>query len=314
MICTTSYRLLDKYAVDDLYFPFCGAQALLNGLDPYEVCKIIWEGRIYPSNPLTTVIAVLPFAHFDYGGKIILWSSFSFYLAFGLLKDGQYWRLLTFISSAYIVAFTTFQWSPLFLAIAFLPSLLPLTLVKPHIGLPVILTHINRRRLLGILIFLLITLVIYPDWPVQWLKSATKYDGYIPLLTLPLGPVMVLSLIAWRNPKSRYLFFLAAVPQRGFYDLLLAWYIPQTAKQMIFLLISSWVAFFLFQYYSYATILVLVYIAALITTVKWQSIQQTHRHITLFVNSNLTKSGENYKCSKPIPAKQKPSDIRETTE
>src|SRR5438093_1099062 len=96
LVLSVVYRLSTVEPVNDLYFPFCGAKALLHSIDPYGGrCLIEWKGVIYPPNPMTTIFAAVPFmVAFGAGwGALLLWSSFTGLLVFGLLCDGQWWRL-----------------------------------------------------------------------------------------------------------------------------------------------------------------------------------------------------------------------------
>ncbi|GAB4129026.1 MAG: hypothetical protein Fur005_38020 [Roseiflexaceae bacterium] len=72
------YEATDSYPTNALYFPFCAATAMMDGVDPYgAACLIIAEGVVYPPNPLTTAIAVFPFAPLGYPGTILIWSLFT---------------------------------------------------------------------------------------------------------------------------------------------------------------------------------------------------------------------------------------------
>lgn len=236
------YEIIAHEPINDLFFPICGARALLSNLDPYGgACLIIWKGYVFPPNPLTTILIAVPFSYLGLVGALLLWSTLTGILVFGLLKDSQYWRLITLLSAPYWHAFLTRQWSPLILGLAFLPSLLPLALVKPQIGFPVIMTNLTRKRLVACFIFLAITFLIDPTWPLRWYPQIKTYDGYIPLLTIPFGIFLAFLIFRWKDIKPRFLLLMSIVPQRGLYDLLPLWYLPQTKYQMILLTIFSWI-------------------------------------------------------------------------
>ena len=132
---------------------------LLAGRDPYG-----YSTSVEPmSYPLTAGIVTLPFAPFTpiIAGGLFFGCS-SALLAFGLTHHGEWWRLMTFLSYPYWMALHTVQWSPLLLAIAFLPTLLPITLAKPHIGLPIALTHLTPRRALACGVLGVVSLVLLP--------------------------------------------------------------------------------------------------------------------------------------------------------
>lgn len=82
-------------------------------------------------------------------------------LAFGLTRDG-YTRLLVFLAYPYWNAVLMVQWSPLLMASAFFPLLLPATLAKPQIGLPIAITHLTRRGALACLVVVIVSLLLRP--------------------------------------------------------------------------------------------------------------------------------------------------------
>lgn len=233
-------------AAGDMEFPLCGALALLRGVDPYGgQCALYYLGYYLPLNPLTTVLVALPFVPLQALAAPVMVGSIAGLLAWAILRSGQAWRLLVFASPAYVQALYCMQWSPLVMAVYLLPALLPLTLVKPQIGLPVLLTRLTKRRLLACLAFLLLTLVIDPTWPRRWWEHAATYDGFIPLLVLPVGPLLALALWRWRSPEGRLLLLYAIMPQRAFYDLTPLWLVPATKRQTVILTGFAWVGFVL---------------------------------------------------------------------
>ncbi len=84
------------------------------------------------------------------------------------------------------------------MASAFFPLLLPATLAKPQIGLPVALTHLSPRGVLACAILLIVSLVAIPKWPWLWVHQPTNYQHFIPLLVLP-GPLLALALLRYRK-------------------------------------------------------------------------------------------------------------------
>ena len=247
------YRIYNRDATGDLYYPLCAAESLLRGMDPFgSLCIIVYQGQFYPMNPLTTTLVVLPFRALL---PRLLVSSLlpglaSGLLAYGLTDKGQWWRLLVFSSGAYWLCLQWAQWGILIAAIATLPTLLPLTLVKPQIGLPLLLTRATPRRIAACIGFGIISLVIMPDWPLRYLRQGhlESYTSFIPLLTLPLGPLLAGSLLLIRkHTRAQRLWDLALysiMPQRSIYDLAVLWTIPGTWATMALLSACSWVPFF----------------------------------------------------------------------
>lgn len=157
-------------------------------------------------------------------------------LAFGLSRHG-YHRLLVFLAYPYWAGILTAQWSPLITASAFFPLLLPVTMVKPQVGLPVALTHLSRRGVVACAVVLGISLALMPRWPLLWVGQMGYYEHFIPLLVLP-GPLLALALLRYRDRDALLLLVAAVMPQRWFFDTLILWLIPKTRREIV------WTAFF----------------------------------------------------------------------
>jgi hypothetical protein len=225
----------------DLSWPLCGARAIFAGRDPYTCPRTTPDGHVWPTNPLTTALTVAPLALFPdaVAGALFIGLSAAL-LTFGLTREGQWWRLLALASPMFVYSVIVIQWAPLLMAVALYPVLLPLTLAKPQTGLPVALTRLTPRRALACALFGLVSLVIDPTWPLRWLPQTRTFDGFIPMLLLPFGPLMLLALWRWRDPSAQLLLLLALMPQRTWYDQLLLWLIPHSWRGMLVLTVTSW--------------------------------------------------------------------------
>ncbi|MCG8347630.1 MAG: hypothetical protein MI924_07605 [Chloroflexales bacterium] len=269
----------------DLGWSFNAARDLIAQRDPYRHPV---SANLVPY-PLTAAIIVAPWAILPGNiGLILLFGLATGLLAYGVLHDNQYWRLILFATPSYLMAVKSMQWSPLFMAVLFFPALAPILLAKPTLGFPVACSiRWTIPRLLGIVLIGGVSLLIMPNWPIRWIAQTGDYDGLIPLLS-PLGPVFLCSLFFWRNAQARFFFLLTITPQhRLFYDQLLLWMIPQTKRQMLLLIITSWIAFFYVRqkfttfWASGPYLLTLVYLPAfLIVLWQQQSVQRFyHRYI-----------------------------------
>lgn len=237
-----AYHVLINHDGSDLNLPLCGAQALRLGLPPYgPACPQVYNGLPAATYPLTTLVALIPFSFVPVAlGSLLAWSSFNALLALGIYRSRQWWRALVFLTLPFAYDLRWLQFAPLMLSVYFLPALLPLTLVKPQLGLSVLLTHLNRRRVLACAALGLLTLLIRPTWPLEWWATARNYDGFIPLLRFPLGPLMLIAILKWRDPRALFLLLFATSPQRSFYDLLLLFAIPNSRREMVLLVALSW--------------------------------------------------------------------------
>jgi len=150
-------------------------------------------------------------------------------LACGLTRHG-YRRLLIFFAYPYWAGLLSVQWSAAIAASAFFPLLLPVTLAKPQIGLPVFVTRANRRGLLACIALFLLALAVMPKWPRLWLAQIGHYQFFVPLLVLP-GPLLLLALLRYKHRDAIFLFLAACMPQRWFFDSFILWLIPRSRRR-----------------------------------------------------------------------------------
>lgn len=225
----------------DFHWALWAAEDLLAHRNPYD--------RTLQLYPLPTAFFGLPFLGLPRevaGGAF--YGLGSALMALGLSRHG-YHRLLVFLAYPYWAGLIAAQWSPLIFASAFFPLLLPATLVKPQLGLPVALTHATKRGLLlGIAVFVL-SLVLLPKWPWLWVANMPSYVRFIPLLLLP-GPLLALALLRYRERDARLLFLMALMPQRWFYDPLILWLIPKSRREILGTVAFSWVVA-IWRWYHY---------------------------------------------------------------
>lgn len=237
----------------DFSFATRMARDLWNMRDPYA----------YPvrpdsvSYPLPAGIMAMPFALFkdEVASGIFLGVS-SLILAWCLLRNGKTWPLLIFLSWPFAYAVIFSQWTPLIMTLWFLPVMLPMILVKPHIAIPLVLT--GRFSILGIVLtaaFLLVSLIAVPSWPFTWLEQINTYKGLPPILSLPFGPLLLLALLKFRDRRAWLLVLFAFMPQRVLYDQLALFLIATTGLQLAFLVFCSWLTLpVLFVWGGWATV------------------------------------------------------------
>jgi hypothetical protein len=189
--------------------------------------------------PLTAAFFALPFLRLPPElAAGLFWGISSALLAFGLTRHG-YTKLLIFFAYPYWAGILTVQWSPIIAASAFFPLLLPATMAKPQVGLPVFLTRLSRRGLIGCAVLALASLAAMPTWPLLWWRQTGNYQHFIPLLVLP-GPLLLLALLRYRDRDSQLLFLSALMPQRWFFDSFTLWLIPQSRREIVWTVFFSW--------------------------------------------------------------------------
>jgi hypothetical protein len=215
----------------DFQWAIRAARYALDGRNPYDTPL--------EQYPMTAALFALPFVRLvpDVAAGIFFGLS-SALLALGLTRHG-YSRLLVFLAYPYWGAILTAQWSPLIAASAFFPLLLPLTMAKPQIGLPVALTHMTRRGFAACVLWGLLSLALMPRWPLLWWHQLGSYQHFVPLLVLP-GPLLVLALVRYRDRDAWLLSLMAVMPQRWFFDALVLWLIPKSRRELLATIALSW--------------------------------------------------------------------------
>jgi hypothetical protein len=246
----------------DFTYPLRAAHRLLAGLDVYAD-PAVGAGQPYPYEaqfpyPLPAALLALPFAWLRpcVAGAAFIGLS-SALLAFACTRHG-WQRLSIFLSPCYFVALSVAQWSPLAVAAAMLPALLPLALAKPNLAIPASAARPNLKAFLWCGLPLLAAEAASPGWISRWISSAlTQPTGrYLPPAVIPvLGPLALLATLAlmWLAHRGRDRFQMARlrvlltcllVPQHAFfYDQLMLWLIPATLPQSLALSVSGWVAY-----------------------------------------------------------------------
>lgn len=207
------------------------AHQLLAGRNPYDTP--------FEQYPLTAGLFAVPFARLppEIAAGLFFGLS-SALLAFGLTRHG-YRRLLIFLAYPYWAALLTAQWSPMIAASSFFPLLLPLTMAKPQIGIPVFLTNFSRRGFVACILIVVLSVAALPRWPQLWLGEANHYEHFIPLLVLP-GPLLLLALWRYRHRDAIFLLLAACMPQRWFFDSFILWLIPKSRREIVWTAVFSW--------------------------------------------------------------------------
>ena len=209
------------------------ARDLLARKNPYD--------RTMQLYPLPAALFALPLAWLPRtvaGG--IFYGVSSGLMAFGLTRHG-YQALLVFLAYPFWAGTLTAQWTPLLVASACFPLLLPATLAKPQIGFPVAAPHLSKIGLIASAVVLALSFAVLPRWPWLWAAHFGEYQRFIPLLVSP-GPLLLLALLRYRDKDALFLLLAAAMPQRWFYDTLILWLIPKTRRQILWTVLVSWVA------------------------------------------------------------------------
>ncbi len=207
------------------------AHKLLAGQNPYDTPL--------EQYPVTAGLLALPFIRLPPEAAAgIFYGASSALLAFALTRHG-YRRLLIFLAYPYWAGLLTVQWSPVIAASAFFPLLLPVTMAKPQIGLPVFLTRFSWRGIVACGLVAGVSLVLMPAWPAMWIAQMGNYQHFVPLLILP-GPLLILALWRFRDRDAILLLLAACMPQRWFFDAFILWLIPRSRREIVWTVFLSW--------------------------------------------------------------------------
>lgn len=246
LLCTW-YQLTFNRGAGDVSIPLCAGEALFRGENPYLVCRGVHSDGVTPNtmNPLTTAIITLPLMALPRPAAAgVFFGLSSAILAWALTRDGEYWRLLTFLAFPFWAALQTVQWAPLLLAIYFWPTLLPLTLAKPHIGAAIALNIPWQRWPVIIAALLgLLSLIWMPTWPLAMLTGVGAPGEYRPPIAGIPGVLLILAALRWRTRQARLLLTLSLAPQRAFYDQLLVFGVVCSRRELLILILSSWLCY-----------------------------------------------------------------------
>lgn len=215
----------------DLRWAIHAAQRVLAHQNPYDTPL--------EQYPLTAAVFALPFVRLPPEVAAgLFYGISSALLALGLTRHG-YERLFVFLAYPYWAGILTVQWSTIIAASAFFPLLLPVTLAKPQVGLPVFLSYLNRRGFLACIAIAILSLALLPTWPLLWLGQLGHYQHFFPLLILP-GPLLLLALFRYRDRDTILLLLSALMPQRWFFDSFILWLIPKSRRAILATVFFSW--------------------------------------------------------------------------
>ena len=273
------YSVQRPGAVPDFIYPWTGIRLFLDGTNPYVAMRgdgapPYDEALFYP---FTALLAVLPVARLPlHVASAIFFGLSSGALAYLITRDGL-WRVHVFMSAPFVTAALLVQFSPLLMTAAFLPALGFLATLKPNIGLPILAFRPSWKGVVGCIAFVLVSLAVFPGWPLGWLGSI-RHDTRVGAHAIPLlqmgGALLALAALRWRLRGARLLLAMSIIPQQlYFYDQVPLWLIPKTRQQSIALTACSQLAFVLYYLLrtpgelivrsAYPLVIALIYLPAL---------------------------------------------------
>ena len=273
------YSVQRPGAVPDFLYPWTGIRHFLDGANPYAVMR----GGGPPPNdemlfyPFTALLALIPFARMPLQIAAALFFGLSSgALAYLITRDGL-WRVHVFMSASFVTSALLVQFAPLLMTAAFVPALGFLAAVKPNLGLPIFVFRPSWKAVIGGAVFLGLSLIVFPGWPLGWLESI-RHDNRVGAHAIPIlqwgGALLLLAALRWRLRAGRLLLAMSVIPQQlYFYDQLPLWLVPRTRQQSIALTACSQLGFVLYYLLrtpgelmvrsAYPFVIALIYLPAL---------------------------------------------------
>ncbi len=203
----------------DFEFLWRAARLSAAGIDPYTMRPgaIGWplaDAFFYPG-PALIIVWPLRFLNLALAAGLFLGIS-SAWLAWRLTTDG-WWRLWVLGGPSFVLSAALGQWSPLLTVGALLPSAGLFLACKPTVGLACFAYHPTWRGAAGAVALGIVSLVLIPGWPTEWLANLHLVVGHPPPIAMPFGWLLLLALLRWRQREARLLIAMACVPQLLFF-------------------------------------------------------------------------------------------------
>lgn len=194
---------------------YVAGQALAHGTNPYDaVLAPRTDGKLgvalfYPG---TMPVLMAPLGAMPERLACALFLGLALgSLAYGVTNRG-WWRLGILLSAPLAHAFMEGQWSPWLTAAATIPWLGFVWTAKPTVGLAMFAGWPSRQAVLAGCALVLLSLIVLPGWPTQWLTMTARSSYHVAPVTRPFGWLLLLAWLRWRTPEGRMLGALALVP------------------------------------------------------------------------------------------------------
>jgi hypothetical protein len=186
-------------------------KALLRGESPYAAIQVPpWPNWLL--YPLPALLVTIPFTYVPLPLARGIFAAVGTAAFTYVVTRRHRWTLYFLISGAMLWSWMVVQWTPLLIAAVLTPSLSWLLPVKPTLGFALWTAWPSRKAVFGGLLFVAISLVVWPGWVQEWLASVAK-TPHEPHLLRPGGFLLLLGLLRWRRPEGRLLAALCLMPQ-----------------------------------------------------------------------------------------------------
>jgi hypothetical protein len=219
------------------------ARALLAGQNPYLTVPASFPWPNY--YPLAAHLLAVPLAPLPLSAARCAIAFLTGAAATRAVLRNHRHGMLLLATGPFLYAIQRGQWSPLILAACLIPAWGIIAAAKPTAGLAAILYRPSRTAVLGAVLLTLLSLLVMPRWPLDWLAAVSEQRHLRAPLLLPGGFLIGLVLLRWRRPEARLLLLLAAVPQTVVpYELVPLAVVPHTRREVL-LVVATWTAVYL---------------------------------------------------------------------
>jgi hypothetical protein len=223
----------------DFDFLYDAAARLARGENPYPPAT-----QWFPY-PLPAVLLAVPFTAVPLGlARPIFDVLVGWAFVYALWRYRGPYALLAVVSGAYLFAMRNGQTTPLMVAASLVPALGFLLAVRPNTSASLWIARPSLRALLGASLFLILSLVVLPSWPLDWWRALPLDNTSLaPPVLRPFGVVLLLAALRWRSPEGRLILAIACIPQSTLpYELVPLALIPANRLEMGIYVAGSWIA------------------------------------------------------------------------
>lgn len=237
----TALMVLDLAARPNVTMDFTvlwqAARLWVTGRDPYALrpCCLFYPLPalmvVWPVHWLSHAVAAMVFVAVPAG-----------LLAWRLSRDAL-WPLLALASPNFVMAIVLGQWTPWLVLAIFWPALGFLLASKPTLGLACFAARPTWRGVLSGAAILLLSLLLMPRWPAEWLHNLNAVSEHPAPIATPAGGILLLALLRWRRTDARLLVVMSCVPQLLlFADQLPLMFVARSRREAALLAIGGWLA------------------------------------------------------------------------
>ena len=215
------------------------ADRLIRGENAYPVAT---QWFTYP---LPAVLLAVPFTAISLGAARLTFDILvGWAFVFALWGYRGTFAILAVLSGAYLFAMLNGQTTPLMVAASLIPALGFLLAVKPNTSAALWLARPSGVAALGVIAFLVLSLVVLPSWPRDWWMALLQDNtDLVPPVLRPFGLVLLLAALRWRTPEGRLLLAIAFIPQNTLpHELVPLALIPANLLEMGIYVAGSWIA------------------------------------------------------------------------